>query len=131
TNSLPSASITITNPSGARAATFSLTPARAWAGCRSKARASKRYHMGDSDAGAAPANFGPVLVIFNHKSITSQNFRLRHQAPHDDVRSNVGFWGEAANICSLLGPGGPVLYSSRSSSPSLRFLASSLPALRF
>src|SRR5262245_108098 len=45
TNSLPSASITSTSPDGASTATFSLTPARAGAGSRRRARRSRRDHM--------------------------------------------------------------------------------------
>ena len=44
-HSLPWPSTTSTNPCGARAPTFSLTPARAGAASRSKARKSERDHM--------------------------------------------------------------------------------------
>src|SRR6476619_6941575 len=54
-SSFPSASITSTSPDGASAATFSLAPARAGAGSKSRAQASRRDHMalqrGIGDAG--------------------------------------------------------------------------------
>jgi hypothetical protein len=45
---IASASITSTSPDGARAATFSLAPARAGAGSKSRAQVSSRDHMATS-----------------------------------------------------------------------------------
>src|SRR5687767_10592165 len=59
--------MTRTKPGGARAATVSLTSAKAGAGATSRARASKRDHMGDSSAGAASADVGSILVKFKRQ----------------------------------------------------------------
>src|SRR5262249_11234562 len=51
-----------TTPEGARAVIFSLTPARAGAGSRSKARASRRDHMATPASGCSVRSCGPVRV---------------------------------------------------------------------